>query len=307
MRISLLFIILFVLINSNLSQAQNSLLWKISGNGVEKPSYLFGTYHLMSPEFLDSIPGFFQAIESTNEIVVEVDVSDQEKIKSEVFKFVNLLKMPSDTAYADLLTLEELQLVDSVFTLYFQATSDDFMLKPQVAAVFITQMLYVKLIPEMYTGTSVVFDEYIRSKGVKLGKKSSALETLDEQMKLLYQSELTLQEDAIALINFIQTDLKDFESDLNRLKFLYKNKDLNALHDLYSEKLQEKRIQFGDKYVESADELFLKKRNKNWVKLLSSKLKESSLFIAVGALHLPGKEGVIELLQKQGFVLEPIN
>lgn len=305
-KILLLWIFIVALLQVASTQNSNSLLWKVSGNGLEKPSYLFGTYHLMPPAFLDSIPGFFNSLESVDELVVEVDVSDQEKIKSELIAFISKLKMPNDTSYADLLAFRDLHLVDSVFMEYFQTTSENFNLKPQVAAVFISQMLLIKNVPGMYNGTAVIFDEYIRSKGVDMGKNSSALETLDEQMKLLYQSGSSLQEDARGLVNFIVSDLASFEVDIKILETTYRHQDLNSLYSFYLEKLKAKRIQLGDKIIESADEQFLSNRNKNWVQKLSSKMKTTSCFVAVGALHLPGEFGVIELLKKQGFEINPV-
>ena len=78
--IALLFL-LFISCNGSSPKAETSLLWKISGNGLEKPSYLFGTHHLVPVSFLDSIPAAVTAFEETDQTVGELDMSDMARCR----------------------------------------------------------------------------------------------------------------------------------------------------------------------------------------------------------------------------------
>ena len=88
----------------------NALLWKITGNGLERPSYLFGTHHLVPLSFLDSIPGIHEAFESTEQTVGELDMSNMTEMQ---MKIMSNAMLPESVTYESLLPAGDVALLDS--------------------------------------------------------------------------------------------------------------------------------------------------------------------------------------------------
>ena len=92
-----------------------------------------------------------------------------------------------------------------------------------------------------------------------------------------------------------------FDFDKGKQQFFemvakYKTKNVAALHDDIS----------GDTELGSYEKLLLDKRNKNWIPVIAKAVAIKPTFIAVGAGHLGGKKGVINLLRKQGYKVMPV-
>jgi uncharacterized protein YbaP (TraB family) len=96
--------------NNASSKISDSLLWSISGNGLEKPSYLFGTHHLIPISFLDNIEGLEFAFESTEQTVGEIDLNEMNHLQ---LKLMSEALMPEDITYDSLLNAEDIALLDS--------------------------------------------------------------------------------------------------------------------------------------------------------------------------------------------------
>ena len=77
----------------------------------------------------------------------------------------------------------------------------------------------------------------------------------------------------------------------------YKNQNLDSIKTMLG------KSEFGS---EKYDNLLLNNRNKKWVKELDTIMKKESVFVAVGAGHLVGEQGLINLLKKQGYTVKPL-
>ena len=100
-------------------------------------------------------------------------------------------------------------------------------------------------------------------------------------------------------IRSIMNMVNDFEShkkEFSRMSSIYKTQDLDALYQLMAESPE----------MMGSQELLLDRRNRNWVPVMESVMKNSSTFFAVGAGHLAGSQGVLELLSKQGYKVKGI-
>ena len=86
---------------------QAQLLWKISGNGLQKPSYIIGTYHLAPVSFTDSIKGLKEAMASTEQVYGEIVTADMMKPE-------NLAKMQAAMMLPDGQTLDKLYTADEM-------------------------------------------------------------------------------------------------------------------------------------------------------------------------------------------------
>jgi len=274
-------------INSSNPATENTLLWKISGNGLEKASYLFGTIHLMCSEDALLSDSLIQAIKNTDEVYLEVDMDNLFEMMSALSK----MKMKNDTTLADLLSEDDYETVRAYFEekgglLPFTVIEK---YKPFLAA---STMLEGSLPCEQ----NVAMEQLIMEQATTNRKKINGLETMNYQMSLFDSIPYKVQ--AELLVKYIKSGDDDDElKQYDELVRAYKSQDLNKLEEL---------TRRSDMGIANFEEVLLYNRNRNWVKKLNTLLKEGSFTIAVGAGHLPGENGVISLLRKAGFTVTPV-
>jgi len=302
-----LFIITMCSLTSKPIGLERGILWRISGNGLTKPSYIFGTHHLFSEKILDSIPGFYKAFDSIERVVGEVN-SDIAKSRSEAVKYLSSpsAKMPIDTTYRDILSKKDLQQVDSFFLQYLHCKSDKVYIRPDIANIFISQMIQQKYMPIAYLNINGSLDGYIRNKAITEGKAFDGLESVDEQLKIAYGKRSNLKVEARQFIDFINS-LPDYCESIKQNIRAYQNQDLNALKENY-----DKTLSIGFKLEEDSirnknrsDEL-LKNRNLRWMKKLDNSINEKPTLIEVGVMHLVGEYGLINQFRILGYNVNPV-
>ncbi|MEI6753539.1 MAG: TraB/GumN family protein [Paludibacter sp.] len=280
-------ILLVLFVISCFSHIQSQLLWKITGNGLKHPSYLFGTHHLIPIQFLDSVPGLFKAFNECEIVVGEMVLNNLDASS----KIQQAAIMPNQTKISDLLTTEDYKLVDNELkaTLKF-GLKEVSVMNPTMILTMYEMEKYKKL-----TGLSddKQSDSYFQLVAEEKNKKVLGLETIDEQIAILFGNG-SLKRQAAVLVESIRK--KDtMLQEMIQLNSPYKAGKLNDLLLLSKGK--------GD-ITDMTDEEFRKmadNRNVNWMTKLPKMIKESSCFIAVGALHLPGQNGLLKLLEKEGY------
>ena len=294
-------ILLFLLIISTYSiyaQTENyksgSLLWKISGKDLSKPSYLLGTFHLKSGEFLDSIPGAKAALDACEQVVGEVNMSDMAAM---MIQMQQAMVMTSDTTYKMLYSDEEYQLVSEKLASLTGGTGLDQMgmLKPAAIQLTVISFAYMKYFPD--AKLTNILDVWIQSEATKAQKPVLGLETVNDQIHALFGI-MDLQRQADALL----CSMKHLDESMGVIPELindYDRADLNKLVMLME------NSEYCPSLPAETDALN-KDRNNVWVKKLPEIMKEKSSFIAVGALHLAGKDGLLNLLEKAGYNIEPV-
>ncbi len=270
-----------------------SLLWKISGKELAKPSYLLGTMHFKSGAFLDSIPGAGAALDNAEQVIGEIVMNDMAEL---IQKTQEAIMMTPDTTYQMLYTEDEYQLVNEKLTSLFGGGLDQMsMIKPAGISMFYSQMLYVKKHPNFNPLNGI--DAFVQKQALEANKPVLGLETVQSQIQVLYSSSLKEQsEDLLCLMK----NPEHAEKSLDELLMNYNKKDLNALYRILKDK--NGPCPYSD---EDSDQLN-KNRNDAWMKNLPTLMKEKSSFIVVGALHLAGEEGLLNQLEKAGYVVEPV-
>jgi uncharacterized protein len=307
-KISLtLFIITMCSLTSTSIGLERGILWRISGNGLTKPSFIFGTHHIFSEKILDSIPGFYKAFDSVESVVGELNLDDA-KSRLEANKYLSSpsVKMPIDTTYRDILSKKDLQQVDTFFLRYLHCKSDRVYIRPYIAGIFISQMIQQKYMPKAYLNINGTLDGYIRNKAITDGKAVDGLESIDEQMKIAYGKGSNLKAEAKMLINFFDF-LPDCCESLKQNIRAYQNQDLNALKENF-----DKPVNTGFKLDEDSirnktrsDEL-LKNRNLRWMKKLNNLINKKPTLIEVGVMHLVGEYGLINQFRILGYNVNPV-
>ncbi len=266
----------------------NTLLWKISGNGLEKPSYLFGTIHMLCADDAGLSKNMKKIIGESDEIYFEVDMDNP----FEMLGAIGKMKMKDDTTLKDLLSKEDYKKVKE----YFETKSSMLpfsmleTFKPMLAASTLEQ-------GSMPCDNTAMMEQVIMTEANKYNKKIKGLETMAYQAGVLDSIPYKLQ--AQQLVEYIDkaNEGKGEDQQLKQMFDAYRNQDLKKLEDLMVE---------ADVTMSSFIDIMLYHRNQNWVKKLADLLPNRSLLIAVGAGHLPGEKGVINLLRKEGYKVTPV-
>ncbi|HEY9361718.1 MAG TPA: TraB/GumN family protein [Chitinophagaceae bacterium] len=268
---------------------ENTLLWKISGNGLAQPSYLFGTIHMLCADEALLSDSLKKIIGRSEQVYMEVDMDNL----FEMLGMMKQMKMRNDTTWADLLSAEDYEKVKS----YFEKQSS---LMPFSMMETFKPFLAASLLMEsgIQCSSAVAMEQVIMAEAKKNKKQIKGLETMASQMSIFDQIPYKLQ--AQQLVEYIDKseagkteDTKEYDELINA----YREQDLK--------KLEEITIR-SDMGLASFTDILLYNRNHNWVEKLKTLLPEKSLLIAVGAGHLPGEKGVINLLRKAGYTLTPI-
>ncbi len=269
------------------NSGNNTLLWKISGNGLSKPSYLFGTIHLLCANDLQLSDSLKAAIAQADQVFLELDMDNI----FEMLGVMGKMKMRNDTTLADLLTRAQYDSVKQYFK------SKNTMLPFSILETYKPMLASSMLLQTSVNCPNQVAMEQLIMKEAKSRRKSiKGLETMAFQMSIFDSIPYKLQ--AQQLLSAVQqsgdsTDNREFEE----LSNAYRSQQLDTLEALT------KRDEMG---MEHFTDILLYNRNAAWAKKLPALMKDRPLVIAVGAGHLPGEKGVINLLRKAGYKLEPV-
>jgi uncharacterized protein len=266
----------------------NTLLWKISGNGLERPSYLFGTIHLLCKEDALLSDNMKKAIRDCDEVYFEVDLDNL----FEMFGAMNKMKMRNDTTLQELLSEEDYKKVKD----YFETKST--MLPFSMLETY-KPMLAASTIEEgaLPCDNTAMMEQVIMTLAKEHKKNIKGLETMAYQAGVLDSIPYKLQAEQLVAFIDKSNNGEDDDSEMKEMFDAYKNQDLQKLENL---------LISTDAGIAGFTDVLLYNRNENWVEKLESLLPKKSLMIAVGAGHLPGEKGVINLLRKKGYILTPV-
>lgn len=275
--------------------AQAQLLWKVSGKGLEKPSYLFGTYHLSPLSIKDSIAAMPQAMTETSQVYGEVVMSEM-ATPAFMQSMQQQMVMPKDTTLQSLFTPEQYELLGKIIK---ENMMVDIAMLAQLKPAAITQQLnvlfYMKHTPGFNPQEQL--DSYFQQQAQQQGKKVGGLETAQSQIDILFNNQ-TLQRQA-NLLYCAASDVEKLVGQSKRLIAAYEKQDLDALLQL-----MEEREGTSCDPLPGEMEALLDNRNKAWVEKMPAIMKEAPTLFVVGAGHLPGDNGVLNLLKQQGYKIE---
>ncbi|MGV3764531.1 MAG: TraB/GumN family protein [Chitinophagaceae bacterium] len=269
-------------VSAQTSITQNTLLWRISGNGLEKPSYLFGTIHLTDKRVFMMGDSVLRALEETEGIATELNMEEAAAYYMQV-------------AVSDAIKKEFLEdnTSDETFRKYREALAHK--LRKPADKLTLNDILERKHSwTKKLQGTEnmhTFLDAYLYGLTKKQGKWTGGIEDLADQTNLMNKVSTRDLEDAIATDPFRAENA----SMLEKLIGIYQKEDLNAVEELI---LKASEDSLGD--------AILIRRNYKMSGRIDSLAHQRSTFFATGAAHLPGTEGLITLLRKKGFSVQPV-
>lgn len=275
-------LVLYFLLNPFFGYAQQKgLLYEISGNGLKESSYIFGTMHLLCHGDFDISPAMSSLIKSSEVLAMEMDMDDPKM----GFKMLKKMKMAGDTSLSDLMPKSK---YDSLQTYL----SDSLKLPSMMFLKTKPFLLYSLVISKLLPCESLMLENEIMKIGK--GKEVVGLESIDFQMSLM--DKMSYQSQANYLLETLANKPKAID-EFQKMAEAYKSRDL----ELMLKSIDEEKGLMTDFENE-----MLVKRNIAWVPEIIKLVTNKSTFIAVGAGHLGGKTGVLQLLRAEGYTLKVI-
>ncbi len=289
----LIFLFLIWLNGIHTGTAQNStyktdkaIFYEISGNGLRKSSYLFGTMHLLTQQYLDSLPLVMDYYGKCTQVAGEMILDSSTSMKmlpATMLKGQTLKEvLPDDLYKATNLWLNELSGYDLAL---FNA------LNPMTINVTLLQLIQAKYYP--VPPGSVLMDNYFQQRAKKEYKEVIGLENVEDQVNALF-NQFSIERQTELLKQFVQEKYKSI-SDLGKMTKLYRTQQLDELE----------KLMYDETYSKEEIETLLYQRNEKWANQLPMIMMRAPTFVAVGALHLAGERGLVNLLRKKGYTVTP--
>jgi hypothetical protein len=278
------------------SQAQSpqplneaSLLWEISGNGLRTPSFVFGTIHMIPQKDFLLTDATRAALEQSKNVVFEINIEKMDDITT-MLPMIMQAFMKRDTTLRDLLEPSDYEAVKQ----HFQTLGLPMFLLDRIKPMFLSA-----LDPQTMMGKQ---DESITSYEMELmaiakksGKTIGGLETAAFQMSMFDSIPYRVQ--AKMLVESIRNVRnEDEEGAFDQMIETYKQQDIEAMQQLIQ----------SDGELMAYENLLLFNRNRNWVPLMNSMMRKEPCFFAVGAGHLGGLNGILQLLRQEGFIVKAL-
>ncbi|MCF6407394.1 TraB/GumN family protein [Chitinophaga filiformis] len=287
-KISLLFSCSLLLLTAKGQQTapeKSSLLWEISGKGLQSPSWLYGTIHAICPDDHHFSSAALDALKQSKALYLEVNIDD----KQEVGRIQSAALMPEPYSFKALFAAADYAKMSTWFhdSLNIELAQLD-KLKP---------LIIYSIMLQKFAATTCDRPVSTEVELVKLAKAQQlpikGLEAILDQLAMF--DSIPDTEEAAMMLKSI-TDTAKSREDYRRMVSAYKQGDIRLLYNQI--------VQMED--MLRYKELLLDRRNRNWISIISSEAAKAPTFFAVGAGHLGGNIGVIELLRKEGYTVKPV-
>ncbi len=287
-----LFIILFYSKTQAQEKLDNTLLWRISGNGLKEPSYLYGTIHINDKRVFQLGDSVHAAIAATKGLAAELDMfSFTNEMIAGIIEDYTEDEPPASKAIIKKEVLVKNELNKSQWDNYKKALEK--LLKIKADKITVTDLERYKKYQKdkMYRGgeMSTVLDAWLLTFAKKTGKWVGGIEDFGDQEEYISTKPMRVEE----LVEDVIYGGKYYDSQLSWMIDQYLNARLDSVDKMYNSLHNEK------------DEIMIK-RNKKMAYRMDSLSAVRSTFFAIGMAHLPGEEGVINLLREKGFIVSPV-
>ncbi len=273
-----------------------SLLWEISGKDLKKPSYLYGTIHLIPKKDFFITDATKKAFDVSQKVTFEINMKEMSNPMAMMSIFTKAL-IPNGKKLKDFLNDEDYGLVQRKFDSLGLPLKMLERVKPMFLSVMVgndgEQMSMDGSSNESNKSTSYEM-EFLKM-GETQKKEFGGLETVEFQMGIF--DSIPYQVQADMLVKTIKNGGSG-NDELTKMVEMYKNQDIEAMCQM---------LKSGDESeLGNYENMLLNNRNINWIPLMSKAMLEKSTFFAVGAGHLGGEKGVVSLLKKAGYTVKPL-
>lgn len=280
--------VLFLVCSAFGLQAQNtgytgSLLWKVTGNGLETPSYIYGTIHLLEQKDFNIKPEVDSVFDAADKIIFEIDLTDITLQST----FQNWMLLPDNKTLKDYCSDDEFKKIAKYCT---DSLNVDISTYANQKPFAIYQLQTTHLIK----GELASFELYFLQKCMRSQIPVGGLETLNSQLHIF--DSISYEEQLDWIVASIDSSDEQY-TNFDDMVASYLSGDLNALLNY---------METNSPEIKKYDDLFLVNRNTNWIPVIMNEINKQSSFIAVGAAHLGGPTGILQLLANKGYSITPL-
>ncbi len=262
-------------------QSQKSLLWEISGNGLKYSSFLYGTMHTADERVFNFKNNVIEAFNECQTFAMELDMG--EVIHSNVME---KLVMDSGFTIQSLLSEGDYKLVSRFFK---DSLNQNLAIYNKMQPLFLAGLISQR---NLRQDKNEALDLFFYSLAKKQNKPVVGLETMEEQINAFRS--ISYKDQAEGLVDAVKNSVQS-ELEMEKMLADYIAADLDKLLEMT------RNQELSDDFVE----IFLTKRNINMAERAEVIMKEKSVFIAVGAAHLAGEDGLISQFEKKGYKVNP--
>lgn len=291
---------------ATIGSSQAQIFYKVSGNGLQKPSYILGTLHLAPNDYVEKIEGVNQAMESVEQCCWEVALSEMMDKIAEIQELPQKMNfLPEGMSLRDLLTEEQAWQVDRLIKKVVGEEEDDEATIPlfgmdnlsPIGLFNSVQILYItNNIPDYTPNQSM--DVQLMLKAQAKGLEIIGLESVEDQLKIMDFSQMPYEEQVTELMMLVE-NWEAFTTETNALVDAYYAHDIAGLTRII-EGIENSRVMSGPV---DYNEIFVN-RNLRWMEKIPQIMSEKSTFFIMGAGHLVAESGVLNQLRKLGYTVE---
>lgn len=275
----------------NIVPTEKSLVWQISGNGLKKASYLYGTIHLIPKSEFEFPPAAREALDNVQRVTFEIDMKEMTNFRTQM-GLITKAFMAGGKTLKDLLPAEDYAFVKGKMSEKGLPGGMFERMKPMFLSTLFSSDEDSGVTTTSGT-TSVEMELYRMTRRRKL--ETAGLETAAYQMAIF--DSIPYEAQAKMLVESLRSTegSKDGEDELSKMVKMYRDQDINAME-----------VMIGDSENGMGDygDILLKNRNRNWIPVMGRMMRERPTLFAVGAGHLGGESGVVALLRKEGYKVE---
>lgn len=270
------------------------LLWRVEGKEGAAPSYVFGTMHVADPRVLQMSEPVRKALAEAQTVAIETtDILDQSAMLALFSKAPELTMFPPGESLTDYLTPEEREVVSAALAERGVPLASVVKMKPWMLVSLIS-------LPECELrrkeAGAPVLEAKLAEEARQAGKRLVGLETAQEQLAAIASLPMELHIEALVGVLELGGRVDDM---IETLIALY----LKGKTDMFQPVLENLLMQDaqGEEGYAAFEERMIVMRNRIMAERAASLLDEGGAFIAVGAMHLPGENGLVSLLRKAGY------
>ena len=281
---------------------QAQILYRISGKGLESPSYIVGTYHLAPSSFADSIIGMSKAMAETNQVCGELDMMDAFKPENAA-RMLKAQMLPEGVTLSSLFTAEQLKRLNALLLEVMGSNLEDEAFAAQIEKMtpvaLSTNLSLIAFMKETPSFNPMeLIDNHFQTLALQNGKAVKGFETVDFQMEILFETPLDKQaSDLMCTVD----NFEEGQRIAKRIITAYFTQNLQQIEEVLEE---ESEMDCGTS--EEDEEKLIYNRNRNWVEMMPEIMTEQPTLFAVGAAHLCGEKGVLKLLEEAGYTVEGV-
>jgi len=276
-------LLLLIGIATHAQSLEKTLLWKISGNGLTSSSYLYGTIHATCNFTIDDNTSM--ALKNTEQLYLELDMDDPALQTA----MIGGISMKNGVTMNQLANEEDLAVLD-------QFLKGNIGVGVGVVNNFKPFFVSAMLLPKLLDCEIKSVESELMYLTAKQNESVFGIETVTEQMAVF--DAIPYQDQMNELVKTAKNNMVNDKKEFQAILALYESKDISAM--LVASESSENVI--NSKFEKE----LLTNRNQTWIPRMQKIMLDKSTFFGVGAAHLAGENGIIQLLRKQGFKVEAV-